>query len=155
MKPSGQFLSRTGLDAPETNRSNSNKKELTLLFYCISLFCLFPVHAGQSESFLLSKQPTTTETLDLEGDLRTGGFRSSGDVITAELQDGVIMALFHKDVGNLLVTITDEAHGTVYETTVNTPVQHQLFIPLAGLPSGTYTIAFSNGRGEMWGEFEI
>ena len=113
MKPSRQLLSRTGLDAPETNRSNRNKKELTLFFYCISLFCLFPVHAGQSESFLLSRQPTTTDTLDLEGDLRTGGFRSSGDVIMAELQDGVIMALFHKDVGSLLVTITDEAHGTV------------------------------------------
>lgn len=155
MKPSGQFLSRTGLDAPETNRSNRNKKELTLLFYCISLFCLFPVHAGQSESFLLSRQPTTTDPIYLIGEFETDGLRSGGDAITAEIWGDAIAVAFHKDVGNLLVTITDEAHGTVYETTVNTSVQQQLMIPLSGLPSGTYTIAFSNERGEMRGEFEI
>ena len=98
---------------------------------------------------------TETDTINLRGEFRTGGLRSGGDVITAEIQDGVILALFHKDVGELLITITNEAGNTVYEATVNTPVQQQLFIPLAGLPSGTYTIAFRNGRGEMWGEFEV
>lgn len=96
-----------------------------------------------------------TSEIVLIGKFETGGLRSGGDVITAEIQDGVILALFHKDVGELLITITNEAGNTVYEATVNTPVQQQLFIPLAGLPSGTYTIAFRNGRGEMWGEFEV
>ena len=49
-----------------------------------------------------------TESIDLKGDLDPGpGLRSGGDAVTAEVQGSVIMALFHKDVGNLLVTLTN------------------------------------------------
>ena len=65
------------------------------------------------------------------------------------------MALFHKDVGNLLVTLTNDTGDTVYEVTVNTSVQQQALIPLSGLPSGIYTITFSNNFGSMYGDFEI
>ncbi len=86
MKPSLKLVSRTGLDAPETNRPNRNKKEVTLFFCCISLFNLFSVHAGQHEGFSLLRQPTTTDTLDLEGELATGGIRSGGDVIATGIE---------------------------------------------------------------------
>ncbi len=103
-----------------------------------------------------SKEILETEPVDLKGDLDPGpGIRSGGDVITAEVQDNVIMALFHKDVGNLLVTLTNGMGDTVYEATVNTSVQQQAFIPLSGLPSGIYTITFSNNSGSMYGDFEI
>ena len=129
------------------------KHILINLFCCIVFFSLF---AFQSQAIEIPSTIAETEDpIFLEGLLQTGDLRSGGDVITAELQDGVIMALFHKDVGSLLVTITDEAHGTVYETTVNTSVQQQLLIPLSGVPFGTYTITLSNERGEMRGEFEI
>ena len=103
-----------------------------------------------------SKKVLETEPVDLKGKLDPGpGIRSGGDVITAEVQDNVIMALFHKDVGNLLVTLTNGMGDTVYEATVNTSVQQQAFIPLSGLPSGIYTITFSNNFGSMYGDFEI
>ncbi len=60
-----------------------------------------------------------------------------------------------KDVGNLLVTLTNGVGETVYEATVNTSVQQQAFIPLSGLSSGIYTITFTNGWGAMYGDFEI
>ena len=97
-----------------------------------------------------------TESIDLKGDLDPGpGLRSGGDAVTAEVQGNVIMALFHKDVGNLLVTLTNGMGETVYEATVNTSVQPQAFIPLSGLSSGIYTITFTNGWGAMYGDFEI
>lgn len=65
------------------------------------------------------------------------------------------MALFHKDVGNLLITLTNNTGGQVYETVVNTSVLQQALIPLSGLPAGVYTITFSNSLGAMSGDFEI
>lgn len=90
----------------------------------------------------------------LMGEFRSDGFRSGSDAITVDLNDDAIAVTFHKDLGELLITITDESGISVYETTVSTSLQQQAFIPL-GLSSGTYTITFSNGRGEMWGEFEV
>jgi len=65
------------------------------------------------------------------------------------------MVLFHKDAGNLLITLTNGMGDTVYDATVNTSVQQQVFVPLSGLLSGIYTITFSNGSGALWGDFEI
>lgn len=96
-----------------------------------------------------------TPEIVLQGRFNTDGLRSGGDVITAEIQNGIIMGLFHKDVGNLLITITDGVCKTVYEVTVNTSVQQQVLIPLRGLPSGEYTITFNNESGKMWGDFNL
>lgn len=91
----------------------------------------------------------------LEGEFKTGGIRSGGDTVTAEVQGSVIIATFHRNLGNVLVTLTNVTGDMVYETTVNTSVQQQAFIPLSGLSPGIYTITFSNDLGEMWGEFDL
>ncbi len=131
-------------------------KKIVLCTLCAGwLFFPVTVHSGIF-AYPDSKEILETEPVDLKGELDPGpGLRSGGDVITAEVQGSVIMALFHKDVGNLLVTLTDGVGETVYEATVNTSVQPQAFIPLSGLPSGIYTITFSNSFGSMYGDFEI
>jgi len=110
-------------------------------------------------SFTISGEEKANKTSDseilLRGELESGGFRSGGDAITAEVQGNVIMALFHKDVGNLLITLTNNTGGQVYETVVNTSVLQQALIPLSGLPAGVYSIPFSNSLGAMYGDFEI
>lgn len=117
---------------------------------------LFRLLSCMLAMILISSQNAgDTNPIILEGELDTGSIRSSGDAIMAEVQGNVIMALFHKDVGNLLVTLTNGVGDTVYEATVNTSIQEQAFIPLSGLPSGIYTITFSNERGAMCGDFEI
>jgi Protein of unknown function (DUF3244). len=109
--------------------------------------------------FAISGEENTNGRTDseilLKGEFDTGGIRSGGDAVTAEVQGNVIMALFHKDVGNLLVTLTNGVGDTVYEAVINTSVQQQAFIPLSGLPSGIYTITFSNNFGSMYGDFDI
>lgn len=106
-----------------------------------------------------SEERTVTETdpIDLKGELDPGsGLRSGGDVITAEVQgSSAIMATFHRNLGNVLVTLTNGQGDTVYVVTVNTSVQQQAFIPLSGLLPGIYTITFSNEHGALYGDFEI
>ncbi|MEA5062107.1 MAG: DUF3244 domain-containing protein [Proteiniphilum sp.] len=131
-------------------------KKIVLCALCAG-WLFFPVTVNSGIfAYPDSKEILETEPVDLKGKLDPGpGIRSGGDVITAEVQDNVIMALFHKDVGNLLVTLTNGTGETVYEATVDTSVQQQAFIPLSGLPSGIYTITFSNNFGSMYGDFEI
>lgn len=124
---------------------------LSMLTICFILFF------AQSATIVSNSEIngiTESDPINLRGSLRTGDLRSGGDVISAEIQSGVIIALFHKDVGSLLVTITDGVSNTIYEATINTSVQQQVLIPLSGLPSGIYTITFYNERGEMWGKFD-
>ncbi len=131
------------------------KKQILLLVFCAG-WIWFPVVAGTEITPVADGQAITeTNKIDLEGKFETGGFRSGGDAVTAEIQGNVIVAMFHKDVGNLLVTLTNDAGDTVYAVTVNTSEQLQAFVPLSGLPSGIYTITFSNNSGSMYGDFEI
>jgi hypothetical protein len=103
------------------------------------------------------KTITGTDNIDLKGEFITGGLRSAGNgnTVTAEVQENAIIVTFHKNLGNVKVTLADSTGDTVYEVTVNTSVQQQVFISLSGLPSGVYTITFSNSLGVMYGDFEI
>lgn len=120
--------------------------------------CLFFPASVNLEVFAYpdNKEVLESEPVDLEGDLDPGpGLRSGGRVVTAEVQGNVVLALFHKDVGSFLVTISDDVGNTVYEVMINTSVQQQVFIPISGLDSGAYIIIFNNNFGMMYGEFEI
>ncbi len=111
-------------------------------------------------AFTASYQTNTTQQtskIDLKGDYdnKGGGFRSGTDPIVAELQGNMLFIRFQKDVGTLQVTVTGPQGNNVYTTFVNTAAQATLSTPLAGLPTGNYTVTFSNERGMMWGEFEV
>jgi hypothetical protein len=109
-------------------------------------------------SFTISGEENTNETNDseilLRGELDSGGFRSGGDPVVAELQTSMLLILFQKDVGKLQVTISD-IQGQIYAMLINTELLSELIIPILGLPNGNYTITFSNEKGMIWGEFSI
>ena len=129
-----------------------------ILSLVVIVGCLFFPVSVNFEVFAYpdSKEVLESEPIDLEGELYLGpGLRSGGKVVTAEVQGSVILALFHKDVGDLLVTLSDDSGNMVYEATINTSIQQQVFIPFSGLSSGIYTITFSNNFGSMYGDFEI
>lgn len=138
--------------------STKRMKMKIILSLVVIVGCLFSPVSVNFEVLALhdSKEILESEPIFFEGDLDPGpGLRSGGIVVTAEVQGNVILALFHKDVGNLLVTISDDSGNTVYEATINTSVQQQVFIPFSGLSSGIYTITFSNNFGSMYGDFQI
>ena len=88
----------------------------------------------------------------LQGQLKTGGFRSGTDPIVVEQQEGALFVRFQKNVGLLQVSVTGP-QGEVYATAVDTRSPSALTVPLSGLPQGNYTITFGNDNGMMWGEF--
>lgn len=131
-------------------------KKVLLSVLFIGWLFLLPALGCDVTTYIGSEKILETDPIDLEGELNPGpGLRSGGDPVTCELQGNIIKSMFHKNVGNLLVTITDYEGETVYETIVNTSSQTQMSIPLSGLPSGVYTITFGNGSGCLYGNFEI
>ncbi|WP_160150091.1 DUF3244 domain-containing protein [Parabacteroides sp. Marseille-P3160] len=130
------------------------KKQL-LLIMCAG-WLLLPTQVN-SGIFLLPENTEITETdpIDLEGKFNTGGLRSVVDPIIAQKQGNVIYITFIKQLGDILIALTDSENNQVYNVTVNTSVQQELIIPLSGLPEGVYTITFSNEKGMMYGDFEI
>lgn len=100
------------------------------------------------------REITERDTIDLIGELKTGQLRSGGDALNAKIDGNTILVTFNRNVGNVSVCIKNNSGNTVYSTTINSSMG-QAVIPLSGLPSGTYTITFSNGSGVMWGEFGI
>ncbi|MCE5179360.1 MAG: DUF3244 domain-containing protein [Porphyromonadaceae bacterium] len=123
-----------------------NKQQI---FFLLLNLILLPFAALSGESAI------NDSGIALEGEFRTGGFRSGGDAVTAEVQGSTIIATFHKNLGNVSITITNGSGGIVYEAMVDTSIQPQVFISLTGLPQGIYIINFSNGLGSMYGDFEV
>jgi hypothetical protein len=59
-------------------------------------------------------------------------------------------------LNNITVKIVKASGQIVYSNTVNPVAGGQLYISLSGLPSGDYTIVFSNANGgSIYGDFEI
>jgi len=123
-----------------------NKQQI---FFLLLNLILLPFAALSGESAI------NDSGIALEGEFRTGGFRSGGDAVTAEVQGSTIIATFHKNLGNVSITITNGSGDIVYEAMVDTSIQPQVFISLTGLPQGIYIINFSNGLGSMYGDFEV
>jgi hypothetical protein len=59
-------------------------------------------------------------------------------------------------LNNISVKIVKASGQIVYSNTVNPVAGGQLYISLAGLPSGDYTITFTSANGgSIYGDFEI
>ena len=125
-------------------------------FIFILTVCLFlPVmYAADSNSLMSRMDDASDSDIILAGELKSGSLRSGGDALTAEIDGSTILLTFNNNVGNVLVRITNRYGNTVYSGTVNSNSGYAV-ISLSGLPSGTYTITFSNGNGTMWGQFSI
>lgn len=131
------------------------KTFITLCLGLILIPCILQGITSSSLSTLKKEKPRKTDPIELEGYLRTSGTRSGGDPLTVWLDEEVIDIMFHQVLNTVDVTIINTIGIEVYATSVNTTVQYSLFIPLQQLPTGSYTILFSNDTGMMWGSFEL
>ena len=130
------------------------KQTLLILFLVFLLPCVI---YGSLNSFSWLEKDKT-DSIELKGALNPSkGIRSANLIltpITAERQGNIIVVLFKESMGNIQISITNEMGEEVYFQKVNTSMQYQVTIPLLGLPSGSYTIIFSNDRGGMmYGDF--
>lgn len=131
------------------------KKQLLTIFF---IGLLIPVMANFINS-ISSLEINETDPIDLKGDLKPPkDIRSTKiaiSLVTAEKQGNIIFVVFHQELGEIQITITDEMGNEVFLQTVNSNTKPQVTIPLFGLPNGIYTIIFNNEQGEMYGDFEI
>ena len=75
------------------------------------------------------------------------------DSVEAFLCKNSVQVCFHQNFGYVNITLIGETGNMVYSGTVNTAVQQTVFIPLAGAPSGNYTLILNNVSGMAEGEF--
>lgn len=94
--------------------------------------------------------PPNTTKIDLNGDLM---YSIGPDSVEAFLSKNSVQVCFHQNFGNVSITLFGNTGGMVYSGIVNTAVQQTVFIPLAGTPSGTYTLVLNNVSGMAEGEF--
>lgn len=96
------------------------------------------------------------EEIELIGSLPDISTRSAICPIQAFCSTSEIRAIFPCDMGDLDVVIYDDADQVVYERTVNTSTEDQLFIDISSLGQGIYEIRFISSEDRfVYGEFEI
>lgn len=119
-----------------------NTKRLLLLFLCaISL-------SGIGKT---TDPPNNVEVIHLRGSLDVN--HGPNDV-NAYVDQNNVYIYFNQNLGYVDVTIYNPNGLMVYNDVVNTAVQQQLVIPIAGLIDGVYTIVLENATGYADGEFE-
>ncbi|MDO5665403.1 MAG: DUF3244 domain-containing protein [Bacteroidia bacterium] len=136
------------------------KKQTPFIFISITILllivcCSWGIATNNTTDILSVNEQNSSNKIKMQGNIKTrGGFRSGTDPIVVEQQGTTLSILFQKDVAILLISIIG-LQGEVYVATVDTSTQSTLIVPLAGLPTGNYTITFNNERGMIWGEFMI
>lgn len=62
---------------------------------------------------------------------------------------------FYDSLGTIDLSICDESGNTVYQQSVNTSEEHQVFINISSFDKGIYIIAFVNSQTNLSGEFDL
>ena len=94
--------------------------------------------------------PPNGTKIDLRGDLDCN---TGPDSVEAFLCRSYVQVNFHQNFGYVNLTLIGETGNMVYSGNVNTAVQQTVYIPIAGIPSGNYTLVLDNANGEAEGEF--
>ena len=87
--------------------------------------------------------------IDLKGELIHENSRGTSIEVT---QNGsVLQVTFNEDLGEVTIIIENVFGGNAYNNAIDSGVQSNVFIPLAGYPSGSYTITFITMEGTASG----
>jgi hypothetical protein len=95
--------------------------------------------------------PHEYNKIELHGELAT---LVGPNAIEAGASDDAIYIGFNQSFGNVSISIFNSMGGIVYNTVVNTDVQHVVIIPFANVASGSYIVELSNADGYADGDFE-
>jgi hypothetical protein len=126
------------------------KKNYLLLFFCFSLFFIASVDAKSNECSDLLEQ------IELMGEFRAHKQRSLEKPIQAFISEYSLQVNFLPNLGTIAVYIYDEQGAIVYQQSVNTSAEQDVYIDITFLSSGEYTIMFVDSQGQyMQGDFEI
>ena len=110
--------------------------------------------------FLINNQNKCLCRLDLEMLVIESGKKlihenSKGTSIEATQNGSVLQVTFNEDLGEVTIIIENVFGGNAYNNVIDSGVQRNVFIPLAGYSSGNYMITFITMEGTASGSFVI
>lgn len=128
------------------------KKTVLLLgFFVLGLCNGWAILAGNPKVQETTNVPHGYDKIELQGNLM---LNIGPNAIEAGYNENSIYIQFNQNLGYVDVTIYNPNGLMVYNDVVNTAVQQQLVIPIAGFIDGVYTIVLENATGYVDGEFE-
>lgn len=113
------------------------------------LFCLFALCVTATSD--PTDPPTTAQQLIINGQLDTN---AGPNDIEAYVDGHYVYVEFHRNFGNVSITLYDPDGLTLYSDVVNTGVQQLVVIPVSAFMEGIYTIVLESILGSAEGEFE-
>lgn len=119
-----------------------NAKNVLLIFFCI---------ISLSGKCGITDPPSGADEIHLVGQL---DLNQGPNDIEAYADENYIYIYFHRDFGNVSITIYNTTNVMIYNDVANTAVQQQLVIPITGFVDGIYTVVLENATGYVDGDFE-
>ena len=133
------------------------KKDLLFSIFC-SLLIITGTYSAKSE--ICHRQNKCLCRLDLEMLVIESGKKlihenSKGTSIEATQNGSVLQVTFNEDLGEVTIIIENISGAEVYNNAIDSVVERNVFIPLAGYSSGNYMITFITMEGTASGSFVI
>ena len=97
-----------------------------------------------------SEIPPNMTRIEMLGDF---DFGSNPNAVEAYYNSNMVVVCFHQNLGYVNILLIGGGN-TIYNGNVNTAVQQTVYIPIAGTPSGNYTLILNNANGGYEGDFE-
>ena len=134
-----------------------------ILLFCVMLGTIFVSISHSMAAYNDASSTNSSREIPLQGCVERPGQMRSDIIsmaanmppITAEQQSDVIFAHFHRDIGVVQVTITNEFGTVEFTAIIDSATQPILAISLMGLPPGSYVITFNSENGELSGKFVL
>ena len=121
-----------------------------MLFSATAIEALASGHESIPNPVENQTDPPQGTKIELHGLLDCG---FGPDTVEAYYTQNMVVVCFHQNFGYVSILLIGGIN-TIYEGTVNTAVQQTVYIPIAGAPSGTYTLILNNANGGFEGDFE-
>ena len=133
------------------------KKDLLFSIFCFLLIITGTYSAKSETSYrqneCLCRLDSETRLIELRG--RLIHENSNGTSIEVTQNSSTLQVTFNEDLGEVTIIIENVFGGNAYNNVIYSGVQSNVFIPLAGYLSGSYTITFITMDGTASGSFVI
>ncbi len=133
-----------------------------MLILILSIICSLLIMTGTysvksetcyKQNECLSRFDMDGLVIDLKGELIHENSRGTSIEVT---QNGsVLQVTFNEDLGEVTIIIENISGAEVYNNAIDSGIQRNVFIPLAGYSSGNYMITFITMEGTASGSFVI
>jgi len=130
-----------------------------LLSIICSLLIITGTYSAKSETCYrknecLCRLDSETLVIELRGKLIREDDRGKTSIEVTQ-NGSVLQVTFNEDLGEVTIIIENISGAEVYNNAIDSGIQRNVFIPLAGYSSGNYMITFITMEGTASGSFVI